>query len=240
MIRENIKNLTSIWKTVGQYTNSYRAGPAFDSCAITTSDWPNRLWFHDAITIETLRLAKEQIATAPTPLIVPVWDIYQSQANILLVDAGFVKLTEQTGMFSRLTRTYEVTDGFRIEQVATPEQAMRWEVLFKQAFGYRINSELLLPNYEFIRFYTAFHNELPVGTFMLANTGAEIIGIHAVGIIPDRRGKGFAEQLMKYILNQSIEQEFMYATLQASRMGKGLYLKLGFEEQFVLMNYALA
>lgn len=239
MIRENIENLTSIWKTVGQYTNSYRAGPTFDFCAITTSDWPNRLWFHDAITIETLRLAMEQIATAPTKLVIPDWNSYQRQANTLLVDAGFVKLTEQTGMYSRLTQTYEVTEGFRIERVATPEQAMRWEVLFKQAFGYRINSELLLPNYEFIHFYTAFHNELPVGTFMLANTGAEIIGIHSVGIIPDMRGKGFAEQLMKHILNQAIEQEFIYATLQASQMGKGLYLKLGFEEQFVLTNYAL-
>ncbi len=66
-----------------------------------------------------------------------------------------------------------------------------------------------------------------------------IIGIHSMGIIPEMRGKGFAEQMMRTILNQAVEQGFERATLQASSMGKGLYLKLDFEQQFAMSNYGL-
>ena len=60
-----------------------------------------------------------------------------------------------------------------------------------------------------------------------------------MGVIPEMRRKGFAEQMMVNLLHWSTEQQFTYATLQASAMGKGLYLKLGFEEQFTMKNYSL-
>jgi len=59
------------------------------------------------------------------------------------------------------------------------------------------------------------------------------------GIIPEQRRKGFAEQMMVNILSQSAEQGFKYSTLQASELGKGLYLKLGFKEQFIIKSYSL-
>lgn len=61
-----------------------------------------------------------------------------------------------------------------------------------------------------------------------------------MGVIPAMRRKGLAEQMMRRILNQSLAQGFRYAMLQASAMGKGLYQKLGFTEQFVLKNYTPA
>jgi ribosomal protein S18 acetylase RimI-like enzyme len=51
--------------------------------------------------------------------------------------------------------------------------------------------------------------------------------------------KGLGEKLMSTLLFQAKGQGFGYVTLQASQPGRGLYLKLGFKEQFVLKNYAL-
>ena len=115
----------------------------------------------------------------------------------------------------------------------------RWEALFEQAFGYRISPKLLLPNYENGGFFTAYSQGSPIGTCLLHTSGKEVVGIHAVGILPERRSQGLAQQLMHLVLNQSLEQGFAYATLQASTMGKGLYVKLGFQADFLLINYAL-
>ncbi len=53
------------------------------------------------------------------------------------------------------------------------------------------------------------------------------------------RKRGFAEQIMKRLTNMAVENGSEYVTLQASDMGKNIYLQLGFEEQFVIKNYFL-
>jgi predicted acetyltransferase len=73
---------------------------------------------------------------------------------------------------------------------------------------------------------------------MLFQTG-NYIGIHGVGVIPEMRRKGFAEEIMKFALNISIDLKAEYALLQASAMGKDIYTRLGFEDLFVIKNYIL-
>ncbi|MGF6846006.1 putative acetyltransferase [Chitinophaga sp. W3I9] len=58
-------------------------------------------------------------------------------------------------------------------------------------------------------------------------------------MIPEARRKGFANEIMAFVLNESLALNARYATLQASQMGKGIYLDMGFEEQFVIRNYAV-
>ena len=44
---------------------------------------------------------------------------------------------------------------------------------------------------------------------------------------------------MQTIMNQAKRNGYKHLTLQASDMGKGLYLKLGFQEDFIIRNYQL-
>ncbi|MEM1134739.1 MAG: GNAT family N-acetyltransferase [Bacteroidota bacterium] len=239
LAQQNIDNLTSLWQTVGERANAHISGADFDFSIVSNSEWPNRLWFHSDIDAVGISKAKKIIQVKNTPLIVPYWDIYQNQSYELLETNGFENVSEQIGMGLAFDQTYKESSILQIEKVYEDEQALLWGNLFKEAFGYKISHNLLLPNYEHIDFFLVFHEEEPVGTIILHNTNNTVIGIHAMGIIPSMRRKGFAEQLMKQMLNLSMAKGFKYAVLQASSMGKGLYQKLGFQEQFIMKNYSL-
>ncbi|MDN5202686.1 GNAT family N-acetyltransferase [Fulvivirgaceae bacterium BMA10] len=239
LIKENVKNLTSLWRIVGDRVHAYTRGDDFDISAITDSEWPNRLWFHHDINERSLKAAKESLLSVSTNLIVPYWDIYQSRSYEFLESNGFEKLFEQVGMSLALTQAYETIGTLQIEKVTSKKTALVWDELFKQAFNYRIHHDLLMSSYMDIDYLIAYHNKQPVGTAILHHSKEAVIGVHAMGIIPEMRRKGFAEQMMLNLLGKATEQGFKYATLQASDLGKGLYLKLGFEEQFIMKNYVL-
>ncbi|EKB58244.1 hypothetical protein HMPREF9700_02052 [Bergeyella zoohelcum CCUG 30536] len=44
---------------------------------------------------------------------------------------------------------------------------------------------------------------------------------------------------MTVLIKQSIDRQCETMTLQSSAMGRNLYLKLGFEEDFLMINYSL-
>ena len=51
------------------------------------------------------------------------------------------------------------------------------------------------------------------------------------------RKRGFAEETMAYILNKAIDNQVEYAYLQASELGKNIYLNMGFVMDFIMRNY---
>lgn len=80
--------------------------------------------------------------------------------------------------------------------------------------------------------------ETAIGTLTLFQT-EKIMGIHGVGVIPEMRKKGFAEEIMKFAINEAIDADAQYAQLQASDLGKDIYRRLGFEDLFLIKNYVL-
>ncbi len=239
LIEENMNNLQSLWCTVGAPFEACHFNRHFSWCVVADSDWPNRLWFQQDATLEGVKAAKTHLQSLTTRLIVPYWDIYSNRSWQLLEANGFERLSEQVAMYLPLTHPFGEQDDLLVKRVDSPEKAQLWTRLFREAFNYRISEKLLFPGQESVRCFIAFHQHEPAGTVLLHHTGNNVLGIHAMGIIPSMRRKGLAQQLMKKILNQSLEEGFRYATLQASAMGKDLYLKLGFIQQFALKNYAL-
>lgn len=239
LIFKNIENLVSLWKTVSEKAGYYTSEGDFDCSLVPYSEWPNRLWFSRDMDEEAVSRAKKVLLATSKNMTVPYWDIYQSQSYELLESNGFEVRFEQVGMSLKLTQSYDGPQKLRLKKVSTEEDARLWETLFQQAFGYIISHKLLLQPFESTDFMIVIRDEMPVGSVVLHHTSGNVMGIHAMGIIPEMRKQGLAEQLMKIILNNSLEQGFRFATLQASAMGKGLYAKLGFEEQFVMKNYSL-
>ena len=190
------------------------------------------------MTESTLNLAKQNLADLPTKLIIPYWEIYNSESIKFLGSSGFEILFEQVGMSLKLEKTFEEKEHLILKKVDNEESAKLWSKLFKAAFNYDISYKLVLLCLEEVDYFIAYNREQPVGSSTLYCDG-EITGIHSVGIIPEMRRQGFAEEIMKKLLNQSILDGYQYATLQASSLGKGIYLKLGFVEQFLLKNYIL-
>lgn len=239
IIKENVNNLTSLWRLVGERARIRQIGEQFDLVAVTYSEWPNRLWFHDDVNENLLGVAKNSILQTDPELIVPYWDIYRTRNYKLLEANGFEKRSEQYGMSLKLNRKFPKNDSLRLDRVTNAEKAGLWADLFQQSFGYHINPSLVALTQDAVDYFIAYHQDTPVGTAILYGDNSEVVGIHSMGIIPEFRRRGFAEEMMRDLLYRSRERRFIYAVLQASASGKGLYLKLGFKEQFILKNYAL-
>lgn len=236
IITSNIKNLTSLWQTVSEPFNSYFNETDFDYSVIENSEWPNRLWFNQDINKDIITLAKDKIITTSKNLTIPYWDIYNSNSFEILHQNGFKLKFEQIGMSLKTPHIFSELNTLKLKKVSSEKEVELWSSLFSKSFGYYINPILL--NNKNINFYIAYNKNEAVGTGILYTTN-NISGIHSVGIIPEQRRKGYAEQIMKLLINKSIDINSQYITLQSSNMGKGLYLKLGFEEQFVIKNYSL-
>jgi len=238
LIEANIDNLISLWQTVGSAFEGFYHGEYFDYCAVEESDWPNKLWFNQDINEDIVSLAREKIASMDTTVGIPYWDIYNSGSYEQLEAAGFVLQSEQTGMVLELDSRYPVEADLTVSPLSTEEEAYIWAELYPQAFDYYIRPQILMRTLHEVDYYLIFSNGRPIGTTILYRQD-DVAGIHGVGIIPTMRRRGFAEEIMKRLLNQLLDSNIEYVVLQASAMGLKLYEKLGFEEQFVMRNYNL-
>lgn len=238
IVDSNIQNLTSLWKIAGISFNAYYENPVFDYCECENSGWPNRLWFNQSLCQKNIDVAKEKLLSISSKLTVPHWTIGNDTSYKLLEDNGFRLKFEQTAMYLRMMEVFHDTKNLVFSRVSNREEATLWADIYPKSFGYTINREILARTWDTIHYYTAFYQREPIGTAILFRTG-NVMGIHGVGVVPEMRKRGFAEQIMKALLNKAMEDNVEFATLQASTMGKNIYVKLGFEEQFTIRNYVL-
>ena len=89
----------------------------------------------------------------------------------------------------------------------------------------RIVMGLKLP----VRFYLAFQNGEPVATSQLF-LAEGVAGIYYVSTIPKARNQGIGYAVTLRPLQDALAQGYRVGTLQASKMGEPLYLRMGFKE----------
>ncbi|EJL64561.1 GNAT family N-acetyltransferase [Flavobacterium sp. CF136] len=237
LIEDNINNLTGLWKTVGIPFKSCYKNDTLEYCKIENSGWPNKLWFHEDISENDAEKAIE-IMQSNSGLVLPYWDLYGSNSFEILEAKGLTKKTEQVAMALKLDQKFIPQNNLTFKRVLNEEDAKTWAAIYPDAFGYVISKEILIQNYDHVYFYLFSFKDQPIGTCTLFQTGNNI-GIHSVGVIPEMRRKGFAEEIMKFALNFAIDRNIKYAFLQASAMGKDIYTRLGFEDLFLIKNYIL-
>lgn len=237
LIKDNIDNLTTLWKTVATPLLSYHTNDFLEFSQIKDSGWPNRLWFRKDITRENLPQILETIEKNPS-LVVPYWDIFESTSNEIFEKNGFSIRNQLVAMALKLNQKFTLQNNLAFKRVLNEEDAKIWSDIYPLSFNYVISKETLVYNYENAKFYLVHLDEKPIGTLTLFQTG-KIMGIHGVGVIPEMRKKGFAEEIMKFAINEAIDTDCEYAQLQASALGKGIYTRLGFEDLFLITNYQL-
>ncbi|WP_035650977.1 GNAT family N-acetyltransferase [Flavobacterium sp. ASV13] len=236
-IKDNIDNLTTLWKTVATPLLSYHKNDPFEFSQIKNSGWPNRLWFREDITEENLPQILETIEKNPG-LVIPYWDIFESNSNEILEKNGFEIRNQLVAMALKLDEKFQLENKFTFKRVLNEEDAKTWSDIYPLSFNYVISKETLISNYQNAKFYLVHFEEKPIGTLTLFQT-EDIMGIHGVGVIPEMRKKGFAEEIMKFAINEAIDADCEYAQLQASALGKNIYSRLGFEDLFRITNYQL-
>lgn len=237
LIKDNIDNLTALWRTVATPLLSYHKNDPFEFIQIENSGWPNRLWFREDITEENLPQIMETMKENPK-LVIPYWDIFGSNSNEIFEKNGFSTRIQLMAMALKLDEKFPIQNNLSFKRVLNDEDAKTWSDIYPMSFSYVINKETLVHNYENAAFYLVHFEEKPIGTLTLFQT-EKTMGIHGVGVIPEMRKKGFAEEIMKFAINKAIDADCEYAQLQASALGKGIYTRLGFEDLFLITNYQL-
>lgn len=238
LIKDNIDNLTTLWKTVAAPLLSYHKNDPFQFIQIKNSGWPNRLWFREDITEENFPQIQKIMEKNPG-LIIPYWDIFGSNSKEIFEKNKFQIRIQLMAMALKLGEKFPLENNLTFKRVLNEEDAKIWSDIYPLSFGYIISKETLVHNYENVTFYLVHLDEKPIGTLTLFQT-ENVMGIHGVGVIPEMRKKGFAEEIMKFAINGAIDAGTEYAHLQASPSGKGIYTRLGFEDLFLITNYQLS
>lgn len=237
LIKDNIDNLTTLWRTVATPLLSYHKNDPFEFSQIQNSGWPNRLWFREDITEENLPQILDIIKNNPG-LVIPYWDVFGSNSNKIFEKNGFEIRNQLVAMALKLDKKFELENKLHFKRVLNEEDAKTWSDIYPLSFNYVISKETLIHNYENVKFYLVHLDEKPIGTLTLFQT-ENIMGIHGVGVIPEMRKRGFAEEIMKFAINEAVDANAEYAQLQASPLGKNIYSRLGFEDLFSITNYFL-
>lgn len=126
--------------------------------------------------------------------------------------------------------------GFTIIEANDSETLEIWGIVSGKSFG---TPEGVMEDHiriikqaganEKLKFYLGLLNGVPVGTCCLYVDG-EIGGLYWVGTLPEARGRKIATAMVLHTLDKAVSMGCSASILQASEMGKGVYLKIGFKE----------
>ncbi|WP_420402060.1 GNAT family N-acetyltransferase [Flagellimonas sp.] len=235
-ITTNIQNLTGLWKLAGEQFQGYKQEGQISRSFIPESEWPNKIWTEAPLTENLIALLKDTLEQHPEL----TFSYFNPDAtnNPLLTQHNFELQFNQTGMSMPLKSKFSTQKKLDFKRVETAVQAALWSTAFMSAFGYDFGARTLEKTLDKVPYYLVYHNKELVGTIIVYKTG-KIAGVHALGIIPEKRKQGYATEIMYNILNKAIEDGSERATLQASDMAKNMYLKMGFTVDFLMQNYKL-
>ncbi|WP_281558777.1 GNAT family N-acetyltransferase [Thalassomonas sp. RHCl1] len=251
----NLDNLTRLWQAMG--ANSLMLSP--EHKGFLSRSWPYRFWHEQAVAVPGREVSQppgwlDHLASLPVNTVIPVWpSLYDGHKSLeqALMDAGYMHSLELVAM--ALTpgedmgkgigkgEQHHAAGGLRLTTCASDDEIKRWSRIGSEAFGYEIDFTVVqaLAENSDARVILAYEEGQVVATALLFHSsykGAAITGIHQLGVAAKYRGRGIARQLMSLLLAQSAADTDFFC-LQASAMGKGLYLSLGFKELFLLNNY---
>ncbi|WP_424961434.1 GNAT family N-acetyltransferase [Ekhidna sp.] len=235
LIQANTNNLTALWEAAGQLAGQYIEEPGYQLTISESGEWPNKLWFTKSLDMQTLHdiLLKWNL----NELSLPIWGKDIQRSELILKMSGFEEKLIQVAMSMDLEDAPDHVGQVVLQKVTSKSLAETWSKLFEESFGYEISVETVIKTADFIEYFIGKHNGVPVGTAVLFLDQPRIAGIHSMGVIPTQRRKGYAQELLIHMLNIARVKGATHATLQASEMGKGLYLKTGFREDFIIKTF---
>ena len=242
----NLDNLTRLWQGYG--ARSLYADDQFNLCQ--NSSWPHRVWAEMASSVSetVLQKAAERVATTTLFPLWPAMTEAGSAASQETVDALVRKSRDwqyafqHTAMALRLDKPRSVNaqtdtrNPIQINRLSGNADVAAWVATGSKAFGYSIEEDVIVPllNREDTQIFLGYNEDSqPVATGLLFKT-ADVVGIHQIGVPFDHQGKGYATQMMRFLIQRAEKWQASYVVLQASEAGRPVYQKLGFVDQFLI------
>ena len=235
-IKQNIDNLTHLWKIAGQTFQGYSKNSEYSLSIIDNAEWPNRIWIESPPSVTSLEEVSLKMKNHPE-LTFSYFKQGQENDNFTTLN-HFKPKSLQYGMSLPLNKKIETKRKIEFIQVNNEVKASLWSNAFFDSFGYKITANTVVKTCNEIQYFLVYDNKNIVGTVILLVTN-NTAGIHSLGVIQSQRKKGYALSIMQHILNKAIDLNCNLATLQASEMAKNMYLKMGFTTNFLMENYTL-
>jgi hypothetical protein len=161
---------------------------------------------------------------------------------------GFIKIGEPTGMaidLKNLTEENRAPEGFTITEVKDNKTLKTWCRVVGISFS--IQEQMQPSFYEWysrememkqpFKFFLGRLNGKPIATSVYY-LGEGVCGLYWVGTLPEERNKGIGFSMTQKTLLEAKKLGYRAGILQASEMGKPVYLKLGFKEYIKISTYS--
>ncbi|MFK8101814.1 MAG: GNAT family N-acetyltransferase [Saprospiraceae bacterium] len=236
MIDRNEKNLTQLYQelaTVGNCT--LQMSPNFNWVDCRPSSWPTMIFASDVLSADF-----PTIVEGIRQSIIPAFWIRLRQNDLLAVNQhfgnyGFRQLAEWRGMCLRLADLASTApkSTATLEEVTTRDDLKRWvalanETLFKSRPIEENMFQTVYQHSKATRFYLAKVAD-QAASILLSFVKDNTVGIYAVSTLETFRNRGISSALTHYALTAAKNEDCDLATLQATKMGEGVYRKLGFK-----------
>ncbi len=130
----------------------------------------------------------------------------------------------------------ELPEGLNIRDVREMKAFRDWLRLYTICFGLSDGVEEATLNQRYgqfldqslpVRHYVGYYNERPVATASVM-LDSEVAGIYNITTAPEARGRGFGGALTSHAMSYGKQNGCRYATLQATKLGRPVYERLGF------------
>jgi GNAT superfamily N-acetyltransferase len=161
---------------------------------------------------------------------------------------GFTTVGEGAGMaidLSNMNEADRAPAGFRITEVQDDDSLKTWCRVAGVGFGIPEHAIPSLVEYftmdikmqQPLKFYLGWLDGKPVATSMYF-LAEGVAGIYFVATLPEARNKGIGFAITQKPLLEAREIGYRVGILQASQMGKPVYLGLGFKEYSRIGSYS--
>ena len=242
----NLNNLTQLWQRYG--ARSLYQDAQFK--LHMSMSWPNRVWADMASQVSTASL-QQASKNAPVTALLPLWPAMtndgsaapqQTVDELVKNSHGWQLAFQHTAMVLQLDKqqpaNYQAESRYpiSIKRLSDAADIAGWVATGSKAFGYSIDENVIVPLLacDDVQILLAYkESSEPVATGLLFKT-AGVVGIHQIGVPADHQGKGYATQMMRFLIQCAQQWQTKYVVLQASEAGRPVYQKLGFVDQFLI------
>lgn len=232
-----IENLYEFWAFIGRVNDSIIANYDYSYVKVSDSDWPNRIYDFKSEKIDFDEIISG-IKNGYLPNAVVI-----DKSNSEIGSSELLLFLEQENMALDLEK-YKITaiSNVSFEMVKTPDSAEHFAETASSSFNYHVNKDLiysLTSEPGRVKMYNAHIDGQYLGCGIIYFDSYGNAGLHMIGTKPGGRGKGIGKAMTSKLLNEAKKSGSSHCVLHASKMGKPIYSKLGFDVYGEIKTYKL-
>ena len=237
MNKKILNNLYEFWSYIGKKTKRLVENDHYKSVSVIDSDWPNRVFSISEgkdILSEIIDLIQGKLL--PNIIAVPKPNSLENLSYSKLF------LTQRNMAVSLETEGMNLKDDVNIKQVRTKEDALNFAKTASDAFGYKVDGNiiyLLSEDSSKVRLFNYMYNNEYLCCGIIFYDSNNNAGLHMIGTISNGRGKGIGTKMTKKLLLEAKANKSEFCVLHASMMGENIYKKLGFNSFGELETYLI-